>query len=62
METGKKARITKSHRTNVAADSQSRLANARRFCSPLNLALCASESTNIKIKFGENKLRREEKE
>jgi hypothetical protein len=24
--------------TNVAADSQSRLADARRFCSPLNLA------------------------
>ena len=48
--------------TNVAADSDRRLAFARRRSSPLNLALCASESTNIKIKLGENELRREKKE
>jgi hypothetical protein len=45
--------------TNVAADSQSRLADARRICSPLNLALCprnASEGSLNRKKREKSKM------
>jgi len=47
-------------RTIVATDSQSRLANARRFCSPLNLAFVRLRKYEYKNKVG-RKINYEEK-